>query len=209
MRAEGLEPEPELDEDPGPEEEEEPDEPPWIDFDTGFRACARYTLADGPVDRDARAALHGLVTELLADSGADAAAYELVDEPGGPLVLLAPRAEAAPLLRATVEGLPGRLARLAGLRLRIEFWQVEFGLDGNGEQSLGRADADAVGAVLDASAAQAVVVLSDSLYYDEVREEGQYGPAFPPDLFRPLADDTGWYHLVEGGGRPGPAADLR
>ncbi|BDD72004.1 SAV_2336 N-terminal domain-related protein [Streptomyces violaceoruber] len=209
MRAEGLEPEPELDEDPGPEEEEEPDEPPWIDFDTGFRACARYTLADGPVDRDAGAALHGLVTELLADSGADAAAYELVDEPGGPLVLLAPRAEAAPLLRATVEGLPGRLARLAGLRLRIEFWQVEFGLDGNGEQSLGRADADAVGAVLDASAAQAVVVLSDSLYYDEVREEGQYGPAFPPNLFRPLADDTGWYHLVEGGGRPGPAADLR
>ncbi|MFD5282718.1 SAV_2336 N-terminal domain-related protein [Streptomyces rubrogriseus] len=214
MRSEGLEPEPELDpdEDPGPEEEEEPEEPeepPWADFDTGFRACARYTLADGPVDRDARAALHGLVMELLADSGTDAAAHELVDEPGGPLVLLAPRAEAAPLLRATVEGLPGRLARLAGLRLRIEFWQVEFGLDGSGERSLGRADADAVGAVLDASSAQAVVALSDSLYYDEVREEGQYGPAFPPDLFRPLADDTGWYHLVEGGGRPGPAADLR
>ncbi|MFH8441282.1 SAV_2336 N-terminal domain-related protein [Streptomyces sp. NPDC018026] len=216
LRGEGPEPEPEpepeleLDPDGDPEpEEEEPEEPPWTDFDTGFRACARYTLADGPADRDARAALHGLVVDLLADSGTDAAAYELVDEPGGPHVLLAPRAEAAPLLRATVEGLPGRLARLAGLRLRIEFWQVEFGLDGTGEQSLGRADADAVGAVLDASSAQAVVALSDSLYYDEVREEAQDGPAFPPDLFRPLADDTGWYHLVGDGGRPGPAADPR
>ncbi|MET9353557.1 SAV_2336 N-terminal domain-related protein [Streptomyces sp. NPDC006617] len=217
MRSEGLEPELDPDEDPGPEEraleEGEPEEPdfeePGIDFDTGFRACARYTLADGPVDRDARAALHGVVTDLLAASGTDAAAYELVDEPGGPYVLLAPRAEAAPLLRATVEGLPGRLSRLADLRLRIEFWQVEFALDGTGEQSLGRADADAVGAVLDASSAQAVVAVSDSLYYDEVREEGQDGPAFPPDLFRPLADDTGWYHLVEGGGRPAPAADLR
>ncbi|WP_254394397.1 SAV_2336 N-terminal domain-related protein [Streptomyces sp. AC512_CC834] len=205
---EPAEPEPELEE-PEPDEREpeelEPDEPE-LDFDTAFRACVRYALADGPVDHDARAALHGVVTDLLADSGTDEA-YELVDEPGGPiLVLLAPQAEAAPLLRATVEGLPGRLARLAGLRLRVEFWQVEFRLDGTGEQSLGRADTGSVTAALDASAAQAVVALSDSLYYDEVCEEGQDGPAFPPDLFQPLADDTGWYRLVEDAGDPGAAA---
>ncbi|WP_411098180.1 SAV_2336 N-terminal domain-related protein [Streptomyces sp. x-45] len=183
------------------------------DLDTDFRCCARYAFADDadadaperPVGHDARAALHALVTDLLADSGLDGASYELLDDHDGLLVLLAPGAEAAPLLRATVTGLPGLLARLGGRRLRAEFWQVEFRLDGTGEQSLGRADAGSVGAALDASAARAVVVLSDSLYYDEVREEGQDGPAFPPDLFRPLPDDTGWYRLVDGA-RPRRAA---
>ncbi|WP_241965581.1 SAV_2336 N-terminal domain-related protein, partial [Streptomyces sp. MH60] len=178
------------------------------DLDTDFRCCARYAFADGPgtpgvpVGHDARAALHALVADLLADSGLDGAAYELLDDHDGLLVLLAPRAEAAPLLRATVTGLPGRPARRGGPRLRVEFWQVEFRLDGTGEQSLGRADAGSAGAVLDASPARAVVVLSDSFYYDEVCEEGQDGPAFPPDLFRPLPDGTGWYHLVDGAEAP-------
>ncbi|WP_399884685.1 SAV_2336 N-terminal domain-related protein [Streptomyces sp. BBFR51] len=189
------------------EEEEEEEEETGDDLDTDFRGCARYAFADGPVDRDARAALHGVVTDLLADSGMDGAAHELLDDDGGLLVLLAPRAEAAPLLRSTVQALPGLLARLGGLRLRVEFWQVEFRLDGTGEQSF-RADTESVGAVLDASPAQAVVAVSDSLYDDEVCEEGQYGPAFPPDLFRPLPDDTGWYRLVEDAGAPAaPASD--
>ncbi|MFJ4332624.1 SAV_2336 N-terminal domain-related protein [Streptomyces sp. NPDC088935] len=216
MRDEGLEPEPELelepDEEPAWAEAEEPDpQQPDLGLDTDFRCCARYAYADapgtprGPAGLDPRAALHGVVADLLADSGMDGASYELLDDRGGLLVLLAPRAEAAALLRATVTGLPGLLSRLGGPRLRVEFWQVEFRLDGTGEQSLGRANAGAVGAVLDASPARAVVALSDSLYYDEVREEGQDGPAFPPDLFRSLPGDTGWYHLV---GSAGPAAAL-
>ncbi|MGX1514095.1 hypothetical protein RKD44_005383 [Streptomyces collinus] len=141
-----------------------------------------------------------MAADLLADSGMEGTSYELLDDRGGLLVLLAPRAEAAPLLRATVAGLPRLPALLDGPRLRVEFWQVEFRPDGSGEQSLGRADAESVVSVLDASPARAVVALSDSLYYDEVCEEGQDGPAFPPDLFRPLPDGAGWYHLVGGTG---------
>ncbi|WP_282083128.1 SAV_2336 N-terminal domain-related protein [Streptomyces tendae] len=206
LRDEGLEPEPELDEEPARAESEEPesDEPepeePDPDFDTGLRTCVRFSLADGPAVPRPPAALHGVVADLLADSGLDGASYELLDDRGGLLVLLAPRAEAAPLLRATVTGLPGPAARVAGPRLRVEFWQVELGLDGSGEQSLGRADAESVDAVLDASPARAVVALSDTFYYDEVCEEGQDGPAFPPDLFRPLPGGTGWYRLVGGAG---------
>ncbi|CAM5505371.1 hypothetical protein SVIOM342S_00863 [Streptomyces violaceorubidus] len=68
-------------------------------------------------------------------------------------------------------GLPGLLPHLGGRRLRAEFWQLEFWLDGTGEQAF-RAAEESVGAVLDASPARAVVALSDSLYYDEVCEEG-------------------------------------
>ncbi|MGV9898582.1 BTAD domain-containing putative transcriptional regulator, partial [Streptomyces tendae] len=194
-------PEPEPDEERARADPEEPDpEEPDLGFDTVLRTCARYSFADGPVDLHPRAALHGVVADLLADSGMDGTSYELLDDRGGLLVLLAPRAEAAPLLRATVTGLPGRPALPDGPRLRVEFWQVEFRPDGSGEQSLGRAGTESVGSVLDASPARAVVALSDSLYYDEVCEEGQDGPAFPPDLFRPLPDGTGWYHLVGGAG---------
>ncbi|MCW1093846.1 SAV_2336 family protein [Streptomyces sp. RS2] len=197
LRNEGPEP----DEERARADPEEPDpEEPDLGFDTVLRTCARYSFADGPVDLHPRAALHGVVADLLADSGMDGTSYELLDDRGGLLVLLAPRAEAAPLLRATVTGLPGRPALPDGPRLRVEFWQVEFRPDGSGEQSLGRAGAESVGSVLDASPARAVVALSDSLYYDEVCEEGQDGPAFPPDLFRPLPDGTGWYHLVGGAG---------
>ncbi|MET9184230.1 SAV_2336 N-terminal domain-related protein [Streptomyces tendae] len=198
-RAESVVPEP--DGEPARADPEEPDpEEPDLGFDTVLRTCARYSFADGPVDHHPLAALHGVVADLLADSGMDGTSYELLDDRGGLLVLLAPRAEAAPLLRATVTGLPGRPALPDGPRLRVEFWQVEFRPDGSGEQSLGRAGAESVGSVLDASPARAVVALSDSLYYDEVCEEGQDGPAFPPDLFRPLPDGTGWYHLIGGAG---------
>ncbi|MFC7807424.1 SAV_2336 N-terminal domain-related protein [Streptomyces olivaceus] len=179
------------------------DEAADADLDTDYRNCARYSLADGrhgDRDRDRAAALHVLVSHLLAESGLDGAAYELLDDRDGLLVLLAPRVEAVPLLRATVAGLPGQLAHLGGARLRAEFWQVEFQLDGAQEVQSLRADAESVAAVLDASAARAVVALSDSLYYDEVYDqEGPDGLLLPPGLFRPLADDTGWYRLIDEG----------
>ncbi|MFD5297239.1 SAV_2336 N-terminal domain-related protein [Streptomyces mutabilis] len=176
------------------------------DIDTDFHDCARYTFPDGSPDGEARAALHRVVTDLLADSGLHGDAYQLLDDGAGDLlVLLAPRVEAVPLLRATVEGLPGRLAHLGGLRLLAEFWQVEFRLDGGEEQAF-RADPRSVRDALDTSGAQAVIALSDSLYYDEVYEEGQDGPVFPPDTFRPLADDTGWYRPVGRATAGGPGA---
>ncbi|MFD4259912.1 SAV_2336 N-terminal domain-related protein [Streptomyces sp. NPDC058534] len=175
------------------------------DFDTDFRDCARFSFADGPRGEEAHAALRTLVTNLLADSGLDGTAYELVDDGEGLLVLLQPQVEAAPLLRAAVEGLPGQLAHIGGPRLCVEFWQVEFRLDGTEEQSF-RADAESAGTALDASGAQAVVVLSDSLYYDEVHEAAEDGPVFAPDLFRPLDDDTGWYRPVDRAGDPGVEA---
>ncbi|WP_107095220.1 SAV_2336 N-terminal domain-related protein [Streptomyces pactum] len=175
-------------------------------FDTGYRACAHYAFADGPRGDEAHATLRRLVTDLLTDSGLDGAAYEALDDPEGVLVLLEPRTEASGLLRATLEGLPGQLARVGGLRLRAEFWQVEFALDGGEEQAF-RADAESVRAALDASGAQAIVALCDSLYYDEVHEEeGPDGPLFAPDLLRPLDDDTGWYRPVDGAGAPRAAA---
>ncbi|MGZ3098977.1 SAV_2336 N-terminal domain-related protein [Streptomyces sp. H72] len=187
-------------------------------FDTDYRDCARYTLVGGTLDDEARAALRRVVTRLLTDSGLETAAYELHDGPDGVLVLLEPRTAAAGLLRATLEGLPGQSALAGGPRLRAEFWQVEFSVDGNGEEQVFRADPESVDAVWGASGAPAVVVVSDAIYYDEVDEEGQDGPAFPPGLFRPLDDGTGWYHLVEGAGsgapsrararRPASAADL-
>jgi DNA-binding SARP family transcriptional activator len=212
MRGEGPEPEPAGDAEPRPGPGDgEPDDPE-DGLDTGFRACARYAFTgepgapgrpENPVASAARAALHGVVADLLADSGMDGASHRLLDDDGGLLVLLTPGVEAAPLLRATVAGLPGLLPRLGGRRLRAEFWQVEFRLDGAGEEAF-RAAGESVGAVLDASPAQAVIALSDSLYYDEVCEEGQEGPAFPPDLFQPLPDGTGWYRLVGGAGAPEP-----
>ncbi|MFC8866277.1 SAV_2336 N-terminal domain-related protein [Streptomyces sp. NPDC057148] len=176
------------------------------DIDTDFHGCARYAFPDGTPDGEARAALHRVVTDLLADSGLHGDAYQLLDDRAGDLlVLLAPRVEASPLLRATVEGLPGLLAHLGGPRLLAEFWQVEFRLDGAEEQVF-RADPRSVRDALDSSGAQALIALSDSLYYDEVYEEGQDGPAFPPDTFRPLADDTGWYRPVGRAAAGEPAA---
>ncbi|WP_432080746.1 SAV_2336 N-terminal domain-related protein [Streptomyces sp. WAC 04229] len=196
-----------------PEEPEEPEEPErpaeaddraQDDFDTDFRDCVRFSCTERPFDDVPLAPLRAVVANLLADSGLDGTAYDLVDDGEGLLVLLQSRLEAAPLLRAVVDGLPEQLAHLGGERLLVEFWQVEFLLDGTEEQSF-RADAGSVGAVLDASGAQALVVLSDSLYYDEVHEPGEDGPSFAPDLFRPLDDGTGWYRPVEGAG--GPRAD--
>ncbi|AKZ55558.1 putative serine/threonine protein kinase (Regulator) [Streptomyces ambofaciens ATCC 23877] len=181
-------------------------------FDTDHRACARYSVADGPRGDAAHATLRRVAAELLADSGLDAAAYRVHDDPDGVLVLLEPRTGVAGLLRATLEGLPGQWARTGGLRLRAEFWQVEFPVDGDGGEQVLRAAPESADAALEASGAPAVVVVSDSLYHDEVHgEEGQDGPAFPPDLFRPLDDDTGWYHLVEraGSGAPGRARTRR
>ncbi|MFB7651609.1 MULTISPECIES: SAV_2336 N-terminal domain-related protein [unclassified Streptomyces] len=194
-----------------PEEPEEPEQPTEADeqvqddfdadFDTDFRDCVRFSYTEHPWDEADLAPLRTVVTNLLADSGLDATAYELVDDREGLLVLLQPRMEAARLLRAVVDGLPEQLAHVGGEHLLVEFWQVEFRLDGTEEQSF-RADAGSVGAVLDASDAQALVVLSDSLYHDEVHEPAEDGPAFDPDLFRPLDDDTGWYRPVEGAGGP-------
>ncbi|WP_432098542.1 SAV_2336 N-terminal domain-related protein [Streptomyces sp. WAC 04229] len=197
-----------------PERPEEPEEsaesgPPadadehaQDDFDTDFRDCARFSFTDGPpVREEAHAGLRTVVANLLADSGLDGTAYELVDDGEGLLVLVRPRVEATPLLRAAVDGLSGQLAHVGGERLLVEFWQVEFRLDGTEEQSF-RADAGSVGALLAASDAQALVVLSDSLYHDEVHEAPEDGPALAPDLFRPLDDDTGWYRPVEGAGGP-------
>ncbi|MFG3316981.1 SAV_2336 N-terminal domain-related protein [Streptomyces sp. NPDC048171] len=192
--------EPEESAEPGPPFEA--DEHARDDFDTDFRDCARFSFTDGPpVREEARAGLRTVVTNLLADSGLDDTAYERVDDGEGLLVLVRPRVEATPLLRAAVDGLSGQLAHVGGERLLVEFWQVEFRLDGTEEQSF-RADAGSVGALLDASDAQALVVLSDSLYHDEVYEAPFDGPALAPDLFRPLDDDTGWYRPVEGPGGP-------
>ncbi|MGW3863466.1 SAV_2336 N-terminal domain-related protein [Streptomyces sp. NPDC005047] len=207
--AESTEEEPEEPEAPEePEESAEPGPPAEVDedarddFDTDFRDCARFSLADGPSgEEDAHAGLRTLVTNLLADSALDGTAYRLVEDGEGLLVLLEPRTEAAPLLRAALDGLPEQLAHIGPERLLVEFWQVEFRLDGTEEQSF-RAGAGAVGAVLDASDAQALVVLSDSLHYDEVQEPEEDGPSFDPDLFRPLDDETGWYRPVEGAGGP-------
>ncbi|MFH8972514.1 SAV_2336 N-terminal domain-related protein [Streptomyces sp. NPDC017890] len=181
----------------GSESESERD---GADVDTDFRDCARYSFADAPRGAGTRTALHRVVTDLLADSGLAGGSYELLDDQEGLLVLLAPRVEASRLLRATVEGLPGLLAHVGGLRLRAEFWQVELRPDGSQEQVF-RADAESVGAALDVSGAQAIVALSDSLYHDVSFGEGQDGPAFAPGLFRPLDDSTGWYRAVAGAGR--------
>lgn len=175
----------------------------YADFDTDLRDRARFALADGPRGHDAHAALHDVVVGLLADSGLTGDAYDVLDDEEGLLVLSAPHVEAARLLRATVDRLPERLAHLGGLRLRAEFWQVEVHPDGS-EEHASRADAESVDAALDTSGAQAIVAVSDSFYYDEVDAEGQDGPDFPPGVFRPLDDRTGWFHLVERA-RSGPA----
>ncbi|MFE0803950.1 SAV_2336 N-terminal domain-related protein [Streptomyces sp. NPDC058812] len=179
------------------------------EYDTEFRDCARFTFADGPSGGEARSALHGVVTDLLTDSGLHGEAYELLDDQDrGLLVLLAPRVAASRLLRATVAGLPGHLARVGGLRLRVEFWQEEFRMDGIEEQVF-RADPGTVDAALDASGAQAVIALSDSLYYDEVYEdeegEGDGGLVFALDAFRSLGADRGWYSTVDGARGPSVA----
>ncbi|MFI7347955.1 SAV_2336 N-terminal domain-related protein [Streptomyces sp. NPDC049936] len=192
--------EPEESAEPGPPADA--DEHAQDDFDTDFRDCARFSFTDGPpVREEAHAGLRTVAANLLADSGLDGTAYELQDDGEGLLVLVRPRVEATPLLRAAVDGLSGQLAHVGGERLLVEFWQVEFRLDGTEEQSF-RADAGSVGALLAASEAQALVVLSDSLYHDEVYEAPEDGPALAPDLFRPLDDDTGWYRPVEGAGGP-------
>jgi DNA-binding SARP family transcriptional activator/beta-phosphoglucomutase-like phosphatase (HAD superfamily) len=172
-------------------------------FDTDLRDRAAFAFADGRRSGASHATLHGVVTDLLADSGLTGDAYDILDDGESLLVLLAPRVEAARLLRATVDGLPERLAHVGGPRLRAEFWQVELRPDGTEEQS-SRADAESVDAALKASGAQAVIAVSDSFYYDEVDAESEDGPGFPPDLFRPLDDRTGWFHLVERA-RGGPA----
>ncbi|MEU4658299.1 SAV_2336 N-terminal domain-related protein, partial [Streptomyces sp. NPDC023723] len=208
------EPEPETEFEPEPEPEFEPvrwfppqDEPQYEpqdepEYETAHRVCVRYALAEGPRGAEAHAALTALVTELLADSALAADAHRLPPAgPGAVLVRLEPRVPAGALLRATVDRLPGRLARLGGLRLRAEFWQVESGPDGGAEQIF-RADPETVTAALDAAGAQAVVAVSDALYYDEVADEGL---AFPPRAFQRLADGTGWYHLVPGTARTAPA----
>ncbi|RSS88156.1 hypothetical protein EF919_31910 [Streptomyces sp. WAC02707] len=118
---------------------------------------------------------------------------------------MAPRADATPLLRATVEGLPRQLARLGGLRLRADFWQAEFRPDGGREQTF-RADPRSVGAALDASGAQAIVALVDFLYYYVAYESGQADAVLAASTFRPLDDDTGWYHLAGTAGAAGAAA---
>ncbi len=165
-----------------------------------------FAFADGPGDARARSALHEMVTDLLADSGLRGDAYQLLDDgEEGLLVLMAPRADATPLLRATVEGLPRQLARLGGLRLRADFWQAEFRPDGGREQTF-RADPRSVGAALDASGAQAIVALVDFLYYYVAYESGQADAVLAASTFRPLDDDTGWYHLAGTAGAAGAAA---
>ncbi|GGZ41297.1 MULTISPECIES: SAV_2336 N-terminal domain-related protein [Streptomyces rochei group] len=174
--------------------------------DTDFRDGVHFAFADGPGDARARSALHEMVTDLLADSGLRGDAYQLLDDgEEGLLVLMAPRADATPLLRATVEGLSRQLARLGGLRLRADFWQAEFRPDGGREQTF-RADPRSVGAALDASGAQAIVALVDFLYYYVAYESGQADAVLAASTFRPLDDDTGWYHLAGTAGAAGAAA---
>ncbi|MEG3626564.1 SAV_2336 N-terminal domain-related protein [Streptomyces poriticola] len=182
------------------EEEDRDEDDPW-DADAGYRTWGHYTFADAAEDDTAHSALVDLVTRLLADSGLGTDAYQLLHDPEtGVLVQLAPMTELGGLLRATVEALPVHLALVGGLRLRVEFWQAWFGPDG--EEEGRRAARTAVRAALAGSPAQAIIALSDLLHHEEVYEEGEAGPLFPPDVFRPLADGSGWYHLVH---RPGAA----
>ncbi|GGU43594.1 SAV_2336 N-terminal domain-related protein [Streptomyces daghestanicus] len=198
-----------------PEEPEEPEPVAWSPrggaaeglkdedeaYGTDHRAWVRLALADGPRGTRADAALTALARDLLADSGLAGDAYRLsAPGPGEVLVALSPRVPVAGLLRAAVDRLPGRLARLGGLRLRAEFWLVGFRPDGGGEHVF-RAAPGAVTAALDAAPAQAVVAVSDALYHGEVADEDFF---FPPGTFGRLDDESGWYHLVPGTARPAP-----
>ncbi|MFV0136151.1 SAV_2336 N-terminal domain-related protein [Streptomyces sp. HMX87] len=192
-----------------PEEflEEFPEEfPDEYEADGGTAYCyrAHYALADGPRGDQAQAALRRLVTELVADSDVGTAC-ELVEDGAGVLVLLSPALPATGLMRATVNGLPARLAQVGGLRLRVEFWLAESWPDGTSEQAY-RADPEAVDAALEESAAQAVVAVSSAVYDDEDADDEDGTPLYAPGVFLPLDGGAGWFHTVRGAGHRSGAA---
>ena len=180
----------------------EPDDEPEIDRCD----CVCFEFVDGPPTEDARAELRRLVTILLEASGLAAAEYVLSDTDRGFTLLARPFVDASPLLRITVAGLAELLGRLEGRRLRVEFWEAEFGHSvGSGqdesEDHSDRPAAEAVMAELNLSGQQAIIAVSEFWHFVELADSST-----GTDRFKQLRLAPGWYRTVHPAEVPDPSA---
>ncbi|WP_107086991.1 SAV_2336 N-terminal domain-related protein, partial [Streptomyces viridochromogenes] len=178
--------------------------PPDLDVeeepDTDQRDCVGFEFVDGPPTDEARAELRRLVMILVEASGFETSEYLLRDTDRGFTLLLRPYLDGAPLLRATVAGLPELLGRLEGRRLRVDFWQARFG-PAEGEVHSDRPDTETVTAALNVSGLQAIIAVSEFWHFVEVADS-----SLAADRFTQLSDATGWYTTVHPAEVPDPSA---
>ncbi|MFF7166677.1 SAV_2336 N-terminal domain-related protein [Streptomyces sp. NPDC008086] len=186
------------------------DEPPEFEPDdepeTDRCDCACFEFVDGPPTEDARDELHRLVTILLEASGLAAAEYVLGDTDRGFTLLTRPFGDASPLLRITVAGLAELLGRLEGRRLRVVFWEAEFGPNmGFGQDESAehgdRPATEAVVAELNMSGQQAIIAVSE-FWHSVVFADNSIGT----ERFTRLRLAPGWYRTVHPAEVPDPSA---
>ncbi|MGW7298308.1 BTAD domain-containing putative transcriptional regulator [Streptomyces sp. NPDC054829] len=162
--------------------------------ETEQRDCARFEFTEGRPAKEAMAALRRMVGDLVAASGLAPGQYQLVQSDWGVTARMEPYVDGAPLLRATLNGLPEHLPALGGLRLGVTFWQAQ--LRDDREVSDDRPDFAVIRAALHVTPAQAIVALSDGWHYLEVVDGG----AADPRDFHRLGESGGWYRLFERAG---------
>ncbi|MET9833402.1 SAV_2336 N-terminal domain-related protein [Streptomyces sp. NPDC006385] len=166
------------------------------------RDCVGFEFVDGRPADEARARLRRLVAILVEASGLVPEEYQLRHTDRGFTLLLRPYVDGAPLFRVTVTGLPDLLGRLAGRRLRVEFWQARFGPH-EAEEHSDRPGGEAVTVALDVSGHQAIIALSEFWHSVDVTERST-----GMDPFMPLRDSTGWYSTIHSADVPDPPAAI-
>lgn len=186
------------------------DEPSEFDPDdepeTDRRDCVCFEFVDGPPNEDARAELRRLVTILLEASGLPAADYVLSGTAEGFTLVARSFVDASALLQITVAGLAELLGRLEGRRLRVEFWEAEFGRGvGSGqdesEDHSDRPAAEAVMAELNMSGQQAIIAVSEFWHFVALADSSARA-----DRFAQLRLAPGWYHTLDPAWVPDPSA---
>lgn len=175
-------------------DQDDRDEP---DTDTHDRI--RYEFADGRQPGAAHEALRRLVDELLVAGELPREHYRLLNTDAGVSVLMNAYTDGSALFHATLDLLPDRMRRLGNLRLHVEFSKVALEQDGS-EVYSDLPDRGRAQTALNASSAQAVIVLSDFWHDTEIAD----GPLTGRSRFAPLVPYSGWYHLVH---RSRPADD--
>ncbi len=164
------------------------------EIETEQRDCARFEFTEGRPASEAMAALRRMVGELVAASGLAPGQYQLVQSDWGVTLRMEPYVDGAPLLRATLNGLPEHLPAFGGLRLGVTFWQAR--LRDDTEVSSDRPDFAMVRTALHITPAQAIVALSDGWHHLEVVDGG----AADPRDFHRLDESGGWYRLFRRAG---------